>query len=226
MVFNEMLKREIPEGWEAGRSSRLIKFNPTESVSKGKSTSYIDMNALPTTGYMTSTVQKKAFSGGMKFRNNDVLIARITPCLENGKTCLVTLLEDDEIGFGSTEYIVLRGKKKPIPAFTAFLGRSEYFRKYAIMNMTGTSGRKRVDYKQLELIKIPIPSEDLLDSFEDLVYPYFEKMTINTKENQELSELRDWLLPMLMNGQITVGDAYEKVEEKLGMVADDKIKYR
>ena len=225
MVYNEVLKREIPEGWGAGNANKIIKFNPTESVSKGKSTSYIDMNALPTSGYMTSAVKEKEFSGGMKFRNDDVLVARITPCLENGKTCLVSLLEDNEIGFGSTEYIVLRGKKKPIPAFASFLARSEYFRKYAILNMTGTSGRKRVDYKQLELIKIPIPPEDLLDSFEDLVYPHFEKMTLNTKENQELTSLRDWLLPMLMNGQVTVGEAYDIVEEKLGMVAEGEVKY-
>ena len=205
MVFNEELKWEIPEGWEAGKANKILKFNPTESLSKGKNASYIDMNALPTEGYMTSEIQKKEFNGGMKFRNDDVLVARITPCLENGKTCLVTLLEEDEVGFGSTEYIVLRGKKRPLPAFASLLARSEYFRKYAIMNMTGTSGRKRVDSKQLRIIPIPIPPQDLLDSFETLIYPHFQKMTINTKENQKLSDLRDWLLPMLMNGQVTVG---------------------
>ncbi len=221
MIYNEELKREIPEGWESGIATKIIEFNPTESLPRNEVGSYIDMNALPTNGYMTSKVQKKQFGGGMKFRNHDVLVARITPCLENGKTCLVSLLDNDEVGFGSTEFIVMRGKKKPLPAFISFLSRSEYFRKYAIMNMVGTSGRKRVDAKQLELISIPIPPENLLDRFEEMIQPYFEKMTLNTKENQELASLRDWLLPMLMNGQVRVGE----IKEQLGMVAEENIKY-
>lgn len=72
--------------------------------------------------------------------------------------------------------------------------------------MTGTSGRKRVNYKALELYEMPIPDEVLLRKFEGKIIPLFEKMTTNTKENEVLSKLRDWLLPMLMNGQVTVKD--------------------
>jgi type I restriction enzyme S subunit len=207
MIYNEALKREIPDNWEGGSCSSLFKFNPTLSIKKGEIASHLDMNALPTSGYMTKNVKKKPFSGGMKFQNGDVVVARITPCLENGKTGLISLLDDNEIGFGSTEFIVLRGKSFDLKCFGACLARSEKFREFSISKMTGTSGRKRVNYTALELYKMPIPDETLLKDFEERIAPLFDKMTKNTRENQKLSEFRDWLLPMLMNGQVTVKDA-------------------
>ena len=205
MVWNEELKREIPEGWEVGEASDLFSFNPTLSLKKGSLSSYIDMNALPTDGFMTKEVQLKEFNGGVKFQYGDLVVARITPCLENGKTGLISLLNDGEVGFGSTEFIVLRGRKMKLSSFAACLSRSEIFRKYAISNMTGTSGRKRVDASALEIFSMTIPPKELLIKFEEMVSAFFEKTTLNTKENQQLASLRDWLLPMLMNGQVTVG---------------------
>ncbi|VAW97187.1 Type I restriction-modification system, specificity subunit S [hydrothermal vent metagenome] len=73
--------------------------------------------------------------------------------------------------------------------------------------MTGTSGRKRVNYTALELYEMPIPDEELLKKFEGKIVSFFERMTMNTKENEELSKLRGWLLLMLMNGQVTVSNA-------------------
>ncbi len=140
MVYNEALKREIPDGWNGGDCSNLFNFNLTLSIKKGAISSYIDMNALPTSGFMTKQVKEKPFSGGMKFQNGDVVVARITPCLENGKTGLISLLDEGEVGFGSTEFIVLRGKSFDLRCFGACLARSEKFRKYAISKMMGTSG--------------------------------------------------------------------------------------
>ena len=115
----------------------------------------------------------------------------------------------------------MRGKQTRIPSYLSMLARSDHFRKYAIMNMTGTSGRKRVDYKQIAVMKMVIPPKDLLKKFQSLVYPYFLKMTLNTKQNQKLTELRDWLLPMLMNGQVTVKSYAAGDDNKgLGMVAE------
>jgi hypothetical protein len=68
--------------------------------------------------------------------------------------------------------------------------------------MTGTSGRKRVDYSAMEIFSMAIPPKELLIKFEEMVSAFFEKATLNTKENQQLASLRDWLLPMLMNGQV------------------------
>ncbi len=204
MVWNEVLKREIPEVWVNGVASDLFIFNPSLSFSKDAIGSYIDMSALSTSGFMTDELQIKAYNGGVKFQNGDVVVARITPCLENGKTGLITLLAKDEIGFGSTEFIVLRGKRQPLSSFAACLSRSELFRKFAIANMTGTSGRKRIEAKTLETFGMPLPPEKLLSKFEETVSPFFKTATVNTKQNQHLSSLRDWLLPILMNGQVKV----------------------
>ncbi len=234
MVYNEQLKREIPEEWEDGLAKDIFQFNPTLSIKKGNVSSYIDMNSLPVNGFMTKQVRKKEFAGGMKFQNNDVVIARITPCLENGKTGLISLLEDEEVGFGSTEFIVIRGVDSTLKSFACCLSRSEKFRKHAISKMTGTSGRKRVKAEALENYKIPIPPKEVLQEFENMTSLYFDKMTIHTKQNQKLSELRDWLLPMLMNGQVRVAhpgedrdlnEEYKQVEEQLGMVAEKGGKY-
>ncbi len=215
MVYSEALKREIPEGWKSGVASDLFDFNPTMSLPKGSIGNYIDMNALPTDGFMTKDIQKKEFNGGVKFQNGDLVMARITPCLENGKTGLVTLL-DEEIGFGSTEFIVLRGKEMSLSSYASCLSRSELFRKYAISNMTGTSGRKRVDAKALEVFSLAIPADDILNKFEEIASTFFDKMTLNTKENQKLTQLRDWLLPMLMNGQVKVRDHANETDELIG----------
>ena len=210
MVFNPTLKRDIPEGWEAGTAASLFHFNPTESL-KGNEAMHFDMACLRTSGFMTDAPFLKKTGGGPKFRNGDVVVARITPCLENGKTGLITRLKDDEIGFGSTELIVMRGRKQPLSGFGVCMARSEYFRKFAILNMTGTSGRKRIEAPILETISIPLPNEDLLNEFEATLAPMLQKMTTNEVQDKELTELRDWLLPMLMNGQVTVTDyAYDK----------------
>ena len=86
MVWNEVLNREIPRGWSCGQLGDIIQANPTEHLNKGAVAPYIAMEALSTTRYLTDEPEKKAYAGGMKFRNKDILIARITPCLENGKS--------------------------------------------------------------------------------------------------------------------------------------------
>lgn len=204
MVYNATLKREIPVGWKIGNASELFSFNPLTSLKTGSLASYIDMDSLPVKGFMTKKIQKKEFAGGTKFIKNDVAVARITPCLENGKTGLISKLKEGEVGFGSTEFIILRGKEISLSGFGACLARSDSFRQFAISNMTGTSGRKRIESKILETYTLPISSKNLLIKFENIVQPFFEIMTSKSIENDELTALRDWLLPLLMNGQVTV----------------------
>ncbi len=204
MTYNETLKREIPADWHDGRATEIFVVNPSLPLRVGTVAGHFDMDALPTSGFMTKGLQAKPFNGGAKFSNGDVVVARITPCLENGKTALITQLDDDQVGFGSTEFIVLRGKTRSLSAFGSCLARSDYFRKFAILNMTGTSGRKRIEAPVLSTIPLPIPPPKLLTSFEQICDPMFKAMTENAKQNQLLTELRDWLLPMLMNGQVKI----------------------
>lgn len=134
--------------WRELSLAELADTNPPRVIKKGEEKPFIDMASLPTHG---RDVDKKGiitriFNGsGSRFKDGDTLIARITPCLENGKTVLVSGLGDDVVGHGSTEFIVIASKNgKADSGFLYYLARSPFFREYAIQHMEGTSGRQRV----------------------------------------------------------------------------------
>lgn len=195
----------VPKGWELRSVSDAIEINPKSSLRKGEMARFADMKAMPTSGYMINEVIDKEFNGGTKFKNNDVLLARITPCLENGKTALVDFLEDDEVGFGSTEFIVMRGRDSVSFPFIACLAREESFRQHCIQNMVGSSGRQRVQNSCFDIYKLILPVETkVLKVFEKLLEPNFQKMTSNSKDINVLTVLRDTLLPKLISGEISL----------------------
>ncbi len=181
-----------------------IELNPKITLKKGTITSSIEMKDLSTSTMSVSTSEKKAYNGGSKFYNDDTLLARITPCLENGKTAFVDFLETEEIGFGSTEFIVMQAKKIVSPYYVYCLARYEDFRSYAIKSMVGSSGRQRVQSDVLENYELPKVPDSLFENFTDTVKPLFRQIRINTIENQKLSQLRDTLLPKLMSGELRV----------------------
>jgi type I restriction enzyme S subunit len=96
--------------WTMKKLSDIAEFNPKESLSKGTIAKKVAMDKLQPFCRDIPGYEMEAFSGGTKFRNGDTIMARITPCLENGKTAMINILDDNEIGFGSTEYIVFRAK--------------------------------------------------------------------------------------------------------------------
>jgi len=148
----------IPKGWKMTTLGEVADVNPTESLRRGELAKYVAMESLQPFTRRVSKYEIKEFAGGMKFRNGDTLLARITPCLENGKTSFVDILNDDEIGFGSTEYIVFREKiSLSDKKFLYYLATSPRFRELAIKAMTGTSGRQRIQTDQLinELLLLP-----------------------------------------------------------------------
>lgn len=148
----------------------------------------------------------KPFTGGMRFANGDTLLARITPCLENGKTAFIDFLNEDEVAFGSTEYIVL-APKEGIPAeFLYCLARYPAFVDYAIKNMNGSSGRQRVSAETIGQFVLPQVSKSDLSVFGTNVAPMFRKMRCNFFENLRLVAIRDALLPKLISGEIDVSD--------------------
>src|SRR5437899_5169649 len=135
---------EIPEGWKVKPLPEVIEVNPIRTLRNGDVAPYLDMANMPTRGHSPDAVIDRPFGSGMRFVNGDTLVARITPCLENGKTAFVDFLTDAQVGWGSTEYIVLR-PKPPLPdEFAYCLARATEFRDFAIQSMTGSSGRQRV----------------------------------------------------------------------------------
>lgn len=131
-------------------------------------------------------------------------MARITPCLENGKTGFVNFLEKNEVAWGSTEFNILRSKEGIARGLTYFLARNKDFRDYAIANMNGSSGRQRISGKVLELYKMPIPSGEILKKFGEAVTSFMGQIKKNGEENQTLIKTRDTLLPKLMSGEVRV----------------------
>src|SRR5258708_39986942 len=139
--FQDSPLGEIRKGWGVMPLPDAIDVNPNRRLSKGEAVPYVDMQNMPVQGHRVLGWIKRPFGSGAKFMNGDSLVARITPCLENGKTAFVDFLQDGDIGWGSTEYIVLH-PKPPLPAYFGYcLARSDEFRNHAIQNMTGTSGR-------------------------------------------------------------------------------------
>ena len=139
------VENKIPEGWIESTLNELALINPRESIRKGDLAKNVPMDCIDSFTRKISRFGIKEFKGGTKFKNKDILLARITPCLENGKTALVDILDKGEIGFGSTEYIVIReNNDKSHYKFLYYLSISPKFRRNAIKAMTGTSGRQRV----------------------------------------------------------------------------------
>ena len=170
------------------------------------------MANMPTKGHVPVNWFDRSFGSGMRFTNGDTLLARITPCLENGKTAYVDFLSNDCIGWGSTEYIVMR-PKPPLPnEFAYCLARSSVFREFAIQNMTGTSGRQRVPAKALSDFPLVGPSEAVAKSVGKLIGPLFTQASANTRESRSLAALRDTLLPKLISGDIRIREAERVVE--------------
>lgn len=137
--------------------SDLIDFNPKRPLEKGALTPFIEMADLPEGERDVSGIGNRVFNGGgSKFKNGDTLFARITPCLENGKTAKVSGLPENAVGHGSTEFIVMAAKDPGVDEdFVYYVARHPEFRAYAKGRMEGTSGRQRVSWQAISDYEIP-----------------------------------------------------------------------
>lgn len=181
-------------------------LNPRRVLAKHQIARSIDMSQLSTSGAFPSGWEMKPFNGGMRFTNGDTLLARITPCLENGKTAFIDFLDEGEVAFGSTEYIVLAPRKNVPSEMLYCLARYPAFVDYAVKNMNGSSGRQRVSAETIGQFRLPKFDEQSLLKFGEAVKPMFLKMRYNSLENIRLAELRDALLPKLMSGELDVSN--------------------
>lgn len=195
----------VPEGWEVKPLTNLFEVNPPRSLRKGALAPHLDMKNMPTDGHAPDELSTRPFTSGAKFANGDTLVARITPCLENGKTAFVDFLKDEEIAWGSTEYIVLKPHSPIPPIFAYFLARTDEFRSFAIQAMTGTSGRQRVPFSALDHFSIAAPQAIILAAFGELIEPLIACSSNTTRESRSLAKLRDSLLPPLLSGALRVG---------------------
>ena len=174
--------------WKTVRAADFIEFNPRLSIKKGAMATKVAMDKLqPFTKKIPATEQAE-FAGGSKFCNGDTIMARITPCLENGKTAYVDILADGEVAFGSTEFIVMRARADiSDPQFVYYLATSPAFRNVAIKSMVGSSGRQRVQQGVLDELELTVPPLEEQQKIGAFLAALDQKIALNNKINDNLA---------------------------------------
>ena len=179
---------DMKSEWTKRSISDIAEVNPRESISKGSLAKKIPMDVLRIFTRDVSSYQMEEFKGGAKFRNMDTIMARITPCLENGKTAQVRCLDNGEVGFGSTEYIVFRAKEGTDPDYLYYLICSPLVRVPAIKSMVGSSGRQRVQTDVVANLQIAVPNYEEQVKIGGLLKTLDDKIQLNTEINKNLFE--------------------------------------
>ena len=226
----------VPEGWNRCSLTDVITFNPKVSLDKNRIKQFVPMSALSTNSMVlnSSEYTTTLSNSGSKFQNGDTLLARITPCLENGKTAFVFGIDSDEGAVGSTEYIVMRSKELN-PYMVYILARTDDFRQYAVNSMSGSDGRQRVQVDKLMAYPFLRPTLRLIEMFAKLADPIFTQIYTKNEQNIELQKARDLLLPKLMSGELYLAEtkkadilqplpklSYDEFLSDLGMAARAK----
>jgi type I restriction enzyme S subunit len=178
-------------GWRDTTVGDSFEVNPLRPLKRGSIASFVPMEVLPQHARAIERVETREYTGsGMRFRNGDTLIARITPCLENGKTAFVSELKAGEIGHGSTEYIVLSGKGDESDSlFGYYLARTPEFRLYAISHMEGTSGRQRVPASAVQKYPIALPPLTEQRAIAHILGTLDDKIELNRRSNETLEAM-------------------------------------
>lgn len=177
------------EQWTEIRAADFIEFNPRMSIKKGTIATKVAMDKLQPFTKKIPDSEKASFSGGSKFRNGDTIMARITPCLENGKTAFVDILGKDEVAFGSTEFIVMRAREGlSDPQFIYYLATSPWFRNIAIKSMVGSSGRQRVQQSVLDDLVLNVPPLEEQKKISSFLCVLDQKIALNNEINDNLEQ--------------------------------------
>lgn len=175
--------------WNKAKLGDYIEINPKEILKKGTIAKKISMDKLQPFCKDVPDYEMTEFTGGAKFRNGDTIMARITPCLENGKTAMVNVLDKDEIGFGSTEYIVFRSKTGLTDEqFVYYLVCSPMVREPAIKSMVGSSGRQRVQTDVVSNLEISFPPLDVQRNIGNILKTIDDRITLNNQINENLQQ--------------------------------------
>lgn len=200
------------EEWKECKLKDIVEINPTESLKKGTVAKKIGMDVLQPYCRAIPSFSFEPYTGGTKFKNGDTIMARITPCLENGKTAMVNILDDNEIGFGSTEYIVFRAKNNITdPYFVYYLVTSDCIRNPAIKSMVGSSGRQRVQTDVVANLSVKLPPLPTQQKIAAILSSLDDKIELNNKINTNLEHqaqalFKNWFVDFeLFGGKMPEG---------------------
>lgn len=197
----------IPASWEVKKVTEAMHVNPRTQVSGETEKPHVPMDSLATNSMLIGDVNIRTGNSGSKFKNGDTLFARITPCLENGKTAFVQFLpSDSDVAIGSTEFIVLRSCTL-CPEYVYLMARSNEFRDNAIKSMSGATGRQRVQEECFDKFLIAQPDDETLGKFAERTSRMFRLIHNLARRSTNLRSTRDLLLPKLVSGEIKL-DTY------------------
>ncbi|MBN8786208.1 MAG: restriction endonuclease subunit S [Terrimonas sp.] len=188
IALNLSNKRRMTK-WRKIDIGEFADFNPAEKIEKGKLAKKVPMAMLTEFQRKIKGFEFSNYQSGPKFRNGDTLVAKITPCLENGKTAQVDILEKGEVAFGSSEFIVLRENENSINNYIFYLARSPVFRERAISCMEGTSGRKRINEGALKRQEISVPDKLTQQKIASVLSALDEKIELNNRINDNLKQM-------------------------------------
>lgn len=195
----------VPEGWAKCSLGDVIEFDPKVQLAKDRVKQFVPMSALSTSSMVLDMAEFRETTpnSGSKFQNDDTLLARITPCLENGKTAFVHGIQSPEGAVGSTEYIVMRSKRLN-PYMVYLHARTDGFRQSAINSMSGSDGRQRVKADKLQALPYLLPSATVVNQFGQFAAHIFELVFDLNEQTFQTAQARDRLLPKLMSGEVEV----------------------
>ena len=173
--------------WVEKNLEEIVEINPSESIKKGQVAKKVSMDKLQPNCRDIPGFEFEPYSGGAKFRNKDTIMARITPCLENGKIAQVNILDEGEIGFGSTEFLVFRARKGNDANAIYYLVSSPIVREPAIKSMVGSSGRQRVQTDVVKKLRIKVPSLREQEAIAEILKSLDDKISANNMINHNLA---------------------------------------
>ena len=206
------------EEWKEYRLGDFMEFNPTVRLPKNTIARKVTMDQLVPHCRDIYNWTHEPYSGGAKFQNGDTIMARITPCLENGKHAFVSFLADDEIAYGSTEYIVIRGRKGISDnLFVYYLSHYPEFKDAAVKSMVGSSGRQRAQVDVLENIMMFLPSLPEQNRIANFLSSLDDKIEVNRRINDNLQHQAKALYKSWFVDYEPFKDG-EFVESELGMI--------
>ena len=168
----------------------MVACNPTVKLEKGEKYNLVDIDSIQVGTRYVKGKELQPFEGksGCRFQNSDTVMARITPCLENGKIAQIQC--ESEKGFGSTELLVFRGiKGKTDSDYVFYLMSTDYIRKLSANSMSGASGRQRADLSFIKNIKWDFPSLSVQQRIASILNNYDKLIQNYQKQIEDLQNL-------------------------------------
>lgn len=213
--------------WRKTTIGNVFDVNPKREIKRGDVTSFLPMDALPEHARQASRVETREFTGsGARFKNRDTLLARITPCLENGKTAFVDGLAEDEVAHGSTEYIVLSGKEGiSDDLFVYYVARSPLFRSHVIASMDGSSGRQRVPNEAVLRYPVRLPPLSSQRVIARILGTLDDKIELNRRMNETLQAMaraifKSWFVDFDPVHAKASGESEDSICQRLGLTPE------